>query len=869
MRSRLFAATGLLGVVALLLSFGLQPVGAETAGASAPRGGGHGLPGMFVENVGQFAPGARLQLRGSDGTLWLADDALWLTRLDTPRPTSAKPLSNDSEDAIDLARPGQGVHLKLSFVGANPHPRLEPLNRAVTRVSYFHGKDPARWHADVPAWSGVRYVDLYPGVDLELTAPNGRWQPRLVVHDPAALANVRLRVDGADRLTVEGAVLQAHTRIGEITLPLLRATAADGTSLTPASQPSVQGSEVATPFASGQEQPAAVSPASSSGALIYSTYLGGGMAPPPGSNDETGEGAYGIAVDANFSAYAVGRTWSTDFPTTPGAFDTTFNGSNTKSDAFIAKLTPDGSNMVYSTYLGGSGDDDAYDVVVDDQLNAYFVGFTASSDFPVTPNAFQRINKQGGPHGDAYVAKLDPSGAALVYCTFLGGTGDDYAKGIAIDSGGAAYVTGRTRSRDFPTTPGVVQPALAGGSWDAFVAKVNPDGSKLGYSTYLGGTSDELGRGVAVQGGDAYITGWTKSSDFPTTLGSVGLSFKGVVDAFVTHLNRTGTRIEYSAYLGGSGWDEGKRIRIDSAGAVYIVGKTASSDFPTTPNAYDTTFNGASDIFVTKVEPAGNTLGYSTYLGGSDYECNHACGLQIDQDGAAYIGGPTLSANYPTTSGAYDTTYNGNGDIVVTKLNPSGSALVYSSFLGGSGEDGSAAIAVDTQGNAYVGGQVYSTDFPTTPGAFQPAHQGPASDASVSKFALPPTVPKPPYMRTENTDRTAITYKGTWINVADPNASGGSYSQSSSTTAKATFVWNGSDIQLIMTTGPNLGKAWVFTDTGNYLVDLYRPSTQYQQPVLVLENLTPGTHTMKVIPSGAKNSSSSGTAIELDAFDTR
>jgi uncharacterized repeat protein (TIGR01451 family) len=366
---------------------------------------------------------------------------------------------------------------------------------------------------------------------------------------------------------------------------------------------------------------------------------------------------------------------------------------------------------------------------VDVAGNAYITGQTQSTDFPTTTGAYQ-TNNEG--NYDAFVTKLNPTGTALVYSTYLGGTSYDYGYGVAVDGAGNAYITGYTYSTDFPTTPGAYQPNYAG-NYDAFVTKLNPTGTALVYSTYLGGTNTDYGYGVAVDGaGNAYITGYTSSTNFPTTPGAYQTSNAGNGDAFITKLNPTGNGLVYSTYLGGTSDDYGYGVAVDGAGNAYITGRTSSTNFPTTPGAYRTSYAGNGDVFVTKLNPTGNGLAYSTYLGGTQYD--YGFGVAVDGAGNAYITGTTLSTNFPTTPGAYQTNYAGDGDVFVTKLNPTGTALAYSTYFGGTSDDDGWGVAVDGAGNAYITGSTYSTNFPTTTGAYQNSNAG-SNDAFVAKFS--------------------------------------------------------------------------------------------------------------------------------------
>ena len=373
----------------------------------------------------------------------------------------------------------------------------------------------------------------------------------------------------------------------------------------------------------------------------------------------------------------------------------------------MTKLSSAGNALIYSTYLGGSGNDWGDGITVDGAGSAYITGYTTSTNFP-TQSAYQ-ATLQGGRQ-NVFVTKLSPAGNALVYSTYLGGNGNDYGQGIAVDWAGSAYVTGYTSSTNFPTQS-PYQPTLRG-SQNAFVTKLTPAGSALAYSTYLGGSSWDLGYGIAVDGaGSAYVTGRAASTNFPTQ-SAYQATYQGLSDAFVTKLTPAGNALVYSTYLGGSDADEGYGIAVDGAGSAYVTGGTCSANFPTQSpyQATNQTIGFAGNAFVTKLTPAGNALSYSTYLGGSAYDVGR--GIAVDGSGSAYVTGFAQSTNFPTQS-AYQATNQGGQDALVTKLSPAGNTLIYSTYLGGSGYDQSNAIAVDGAGSAYVTGYTESTNFPT------------------------------------------------------------------------------------------------------------------------------------------------------------
>jgi hypothetical protein len=373
-----------------------------------------------------------------------------------------------------------------------------------------------------------------------------------------------------------------------------------------------------------------------------------------------------------------------------------------KIDKFDTKkpLIIDPVLVVYSTYLGGSNNDVGFGIAVDSSGSAYITGYTNSTDFPMA--------SPGTSTGyDVFATKLNPSGSALVYSAYFGGSAEDCGFGIAVDNSGSAYITGYTNSTNFPT----VSPSRGSnaGPPDAFVTKLSPNGSALVYSTYLGGSDEDAGYGIALDGsGNAYVTGETWSINFPTK-NPIYKSYSGWSDVFITKVNPSGTELVYSTYLEGSDEDYSWAIAVDSSGSAYITGETWSTDFSTANPLYWKN-SGESDVFITKVNPSGTELDYSTYYGGSGKDYGRS--IAVDSSGNAYITGYTSSTNFPTT-GPIQGSNAGPPDAFVLKLNAAGSASDYSTYLGGDGEDFGYGIAVDKSGNAYVAGYTNSTNFPT------------------------------------------------------------------------------------------------------------------------------------------------------------
>jgi hypothetical protein len=392
--------------------------------------------------------------------------------------------------------------------------------------------------------------------------------------------------------------------------------------------------------------------------------------------------------------------------------------------------------LVYSTYFGGTGQDFGIGIAYAGAGFTFVVGQTLSTNFPTTPAAFQKV----GAGSDAFVSKMSPNGNILAFSTYLGGSGSDYAWKVAVDGAGNVYVTGQTDSTNFPTTLGAYQTGFAGGQDDVFVTKLSSIGSLI-YSTYLGGIGSDEAWGIAVDAnGSAYVAGNTTSSTFPTTPGAFQTTRTGsVVAPFLTKLTPNGSALAYSTFIwgpsGGVTPSTGAYdVAVDASGNAYVTGYTDSPTFPTTPGAFRTVFKGGlNDVFITKLNPSGGALVYSTYLGGSGSEFGRA--IALGADGTAYVTGDTNSANFPLSAGAVQTLKGSNEDSFVAKLSADGSSLLYSTFLGGSGDDNSQDITVDFEGHASVTGSTLSDDFPTTDGAFQRTRSSTYSDVYVTTLS--------------------------------------------------------------------------------------------------------------------------------------
>jgi hypothetical protein len=676
------------------------------------------LPLSFETNRGQTDEAVNFLARGAGYALFL-------------KPTEA---------VFALARQSdERAVLRMKLAGSNAGARAEGVDELAGKVNYFVGQDASRWRTGAQTFSRVRYNEIYPGIDLIYYGNQRQLEYDFRVAPGADARAVKLEFEGADKVEVsaEGELLLT---LGQETVrqpkPVLyqevagvRRAVEGGYSVEPDGRIGFQIGEYDAQAA------LVIDPV-----LTYSTYLGGSNA------DEASD----ITVDSAGSAYICGETASTNFPTA-NAFDSTFGGGQFTGsrDAFVAKLNTTGNALVYSTYLGGSGDpvntningdDRCYKIRVDSAGNAYVAGETHSQDFP-TANAVQAT--YGGGLSDAFVTKLNKDGNALVYSTFLGGDIFDAAHALTIDSTGNAYITGRTSSGNFPTV-NPFQSALSGTfSIDGFVTKLNKDGNALVYSTYLGGGSSSSGTGftagfsIAVDStGSAYVTGQTRATDFPTA-NPIQATFGGGFpdgDAFVTKLNTGGNALVYSTYLGGSDNDIGFEIAVDSGGNAHVAGVTRSTNFPTA-NAFQSALKGASDGFVAKLNATGTAFNYSTYLGGTADES--ANGIALDSAGNAVIAGGTSSTDFPTVNPTQAANNGGGADVFLTRFNTAGSALTYSTYFGGSGLDSALGLALDSAGSMYMTGRTNSTNLPTL-NPIQSANGGGGNtDAFVVKISDP------------------------------------------------------------------------------------------------------------------------------------
>ena len=886
LQSRAFAIAA--GICALVMALGLPSHGqSQDQGAKASLLKNYGkIPLHFEPNVGQSNAQAKFISRGNGYAVLLTpSEAVLVLRqpgVTERHPAHAKPVSHNLTELLAdklWQEPTGGEQttpeavLRTRLLGANPNPTISADEALPGKANYFIGNDPKRWHTNIPSYGKVKYDGVYPGVDLVYYGNQAQLEYDFVVAPSASPNRIRLGISG-DEISPQGSrssapiamhvdtngdlVVTTTTREVRYQKPVAYQLAADGQKQLVAARFVLKSkNQVGFDVPSYDRSRALVIDPT----LVYATYIAGAT-PGPYYFGYYGDLAAAIAVDSDGSAYVTGTTASGDFPITSGADQSVckpYGSGCTNGGAwapgygtavFVSKLSPDGSSLVYSTYIAGSITDSASGIAVDSSGNAYIAGTTNSPDFPITPGAYQtvcgprldlingaycdgsHIISTCGPQGypDGFVAKLNPTGSALVYSTFLGGSLNDYLTGIAVDPAGEAYVSGFTLSSysysppgngcgcpngpgtcdpsinvsasyGYPITPGAYQPGPLPvppnytpwpfGSPSAFTlpaatvaafpftddhtpvfSKLSADGSTMLYSTYIGGglgpnlgngwgdgqtymgTLTQVATGIAIDSvGDAYLTGYSNASDlcctqyqggyqytgFPTTPGVVqphnatfcanSGGYCGY-DAFVAKFDPTvsgGGSLIYSTNLGGPGDDNGTSIAVDSGGNAYVAGTATLSaqntppTFPTTPGTLQPTCPGSCSStygWVTKLNPTATAMDYSTYLSGPGGG-NSPNGVTVDSTGNAYVAGTTnVNDNFPQVNPLQGYP-NGGNSAYISVLDPTASTLLFSSFLGGLGNNGAAGIALDSSDNIFVTGSTSSSSFPATAGAFQ------------------------------------------------------------------------------------------------------------------------------------------------------
>jgi Beta-propeller repeat len=749
-----FLLTALLAVMALTLMFAVNrkqsrskasteanPEVASAAARAQMQAAYAALPLAFEQNLGQTDERVKYMARTRGYTLFLTQNEAVFSLQNgadsSDRSVRGKSIATRAaaQNTFRENKDGQDVKtavVDMQLIGANPPAKIAGGDELPGKSNYFIGKDPKRWHSNVPQFARVSYEEVYPGVNLAFHGAQQQLEFDFVVAANAGATPISFRLRGAKNIRTDGT--------GDL---VISSVAGDVRFHKPVAYQQVNGRRQAVDasfaltanntvgFQVGNydhSRELVIDPS-----VEYATYLGGT------SNDA----AEAIAIDSKGDAFVTGQTASANFP----GFSSTNKLTGTMN-AFVTEMNPTGSNFIYSTYVGGSASDGGYGIALDKSGDAFVVGATDSADFPVTSGAYQASLPSGATN--AFIVELNGTGA-VTYGTFFGGSQSDTALGIAFDQATGVYaVAGQASSADFPTKNALQASLATGSTSNGFVSLWNSSGNTLTFSTYLGAATGDIVNAVALDSSDnVYVTGKTSGPTFPTTTGAFqttcgtgSLCNGGLSDAFVTVYNSAGSKYVYSTFLGGSNIDIGSAIAVDSTGA-YVIGVTESNtDFPVVAGGFQTTYGGgANDAFVSKLNPTGSKLLYSSYLGGSLAETG--AGIAVDAAGNAYVTGQTTSAATPAPGfplvNATQTTIGGGYDAFVTEINPAGTALLFSTYLGGAldEDDGGnyGAIAVDSVGaNTYVAGNTLSTNFPATASVYQTASGG-GTDAFIAKYS--------------------------------------------------------------------------------------------------------------------------------------
>jgi len=648
------------------------------------------FPLVFEANQGQLDPDIKFMTRGKGYNLYLAASnvtaMLYQSSIQSGKESLQDPLVQ---------------RLRINFPGANPDAQITGGDQLPGSSNYFVSNDPHNWFSGIKQYKNAKYENIYPDIDLVFYGNQDKIEYDFIIKPGASHKAIMLDYQGAEGISIdEDGNLILHNRMGDLIQH------------TPYAYQVVNGNEVRVNAsyvlqsknkigfrvgAYDTSQTLIIDPV-----LAYSTYLGGSLA----------DTVTGITVDDSGNAYITGYTLSTDYNTVSALNSSTSGGV----DIFVSKINADGSSLAYSTYLGGSGDDWGYGIAVDSTGAVAVTGTTASADFPTVA----AIQSSYGGSSDAFVTKLNSAGSAIVYSTYIGGAGNDEARAITFNVNGEVYTTGSTSSSDFPVNSGFQMTKSS--AVDAYISKINAAGSAFIYSSYLGGSNgngDDFGYAIAADDNDnAYVTGKTAATTFPTVSPLQQTYGGGASDIFVAKIHPLGSSVLYATYLGGSGNEVANGIGVDSNENIYITGSTTSANFPVVYSSYDSACgtDGSCDgnnydAFVAKITTDGSALSYSTYIGGSADD--FATAIAVSAAGSAYISGYTGSANFPSKS-AIQPLHGGVNDAFIVRLNTNGTALDYSTFLGGSGGDTASGLDIDASGNVYVTGNTVSMDFPTS-----------------------------------------------------------------------------------------------------------------------------------------------------------
>ncbi len=694
----------------------------------------------FVANEGQMDENVKFYANTFGGTVFVTREGKIVYSLPF--------YENEKKEGEFPGRPGKDTTRKITK-GVALHEELVKgrvkhvvgEGTAATKVNYLKGRDQSKWKNNVTTYEMVNLGEVYDGVDVKLRAHGNNVEKLFFVRPGADADAIRIRLDGADAIKInETGGLEMETELGPVsfTAPLAHQEG-DGKKQAVKVAYVVKGNEYG--FRLGEydkTKELVIDP------LLASTFLGGGTI-----------GLTSMAIDQSGNVYATGYMETMDIPASPGAYSATIIGS---FDAFILKMDSDLETLLAFTYLGGDYIDHSALITLDASGDVYISGWTLSMDFPVTPGAYDE-NNNNDIYQDVFISKLNGDLTTLLSSTLLGGGKNDYVRTLSLDQSGNVYVGGSTASTDYPGAPGPYYPGDADGT-GGFISKLDGGLASLIDSKIL---INEVRAMAFDQYGNIYITGATTSDDFHTTSGAYSEIRTPFSDIYITKLDSDITEYLASTLLGGDSGEMGYALAIDQSGNVYVTGRTLSTDFPTTPTAFDRNAHSLNDLFISKLNSDLTNLLASTYLGGNDQEDIYS--LVLDQSGRVYVSGRTQSTDFPTTSGAYSQSKYSDYDAFISKLDGNLSTLLYSTFLGENGSEGVHSIQLDQNEYLYAAGFTTSVNFPTTPTAYHQDNSG-AGDVFISKFDLTAAAPYDLTISSTSGGSVSLPGEGTFTYVA-------------------------------------------------------------------------------------------------------
>lgn len=694
------------------------------------------LPLTFIENQGQWNTNTQYVAKKRDMSIQFEKDGFILNRKK----------SNDNQVKT--------VAIRMTFEGASEQVMLKGTQKQTAKYNYFLSNNQSKWRKNVTGYAQLIYHNLYQGIDLCFYEKSNGLEYDLILSPGADLNNIKIRCEGLKELKIdENGILVMETEFGPITQSPPKAwyKQVSGENLPVVCNfrkinENTYGFQV---LESNSELALVIDPG-----LEWSTFLGHDLI----------EYVNDMALNTSGNLVVAGFTESDSFPIVggAGAYDTIFNGGT--NDAFVSCLSADGSQLLWTTFLGGSNDDVIFDLCLDNADSITVTGLTFSDDFPITSGVYDSSYNGGC---DAIVARLTGDGNQLVYSTFLGDTADEWALALDIDNTGNAVVGGYTMSPDFPITPGAYDSTFDFS--EAFVTRLSADGSSLDWSTFLGGSYyeggwtysqaypvlvnlDEMALMVDPSG-EVIVCGLTGSEDFSTTFGAYDTSFNGSGDIFLTRLNASGNGLIYSTFFGGSGYDRPivNGLLIEPSNNILLTGYTGSDNLPMTPGAFATRLSGIADGFVARFNETASNLLYSTYIGGPSEVWECATDVTIDVAGNVVVTG-ACADGFPITSGAYDTIFNGGQDVFVSRLNLGGNGqedLLYSTYIGGYSHEGGIRIILLADSTVLIAGRTLSSDFPSCGNVFDPTFNG-SADGFILRFGAYVGIQEPNITRSQS-----------------------------------------------------------------------------------------------------------------------